>query len=97
MAPSLKKGRFCNLPCCLASLIQSLSWMSPLGTQDHILLSEFFYSPNVEVKFLYLNPPWRGWPRYTPALGALSVISYDSQGYVGGILTRLHKTRVETG
>jgi hypothetical protein len=41
----------------------------------------------------YLCPPGTGWPIYiyTPqALGSLFVASYDSQGYGGGIRTRLH-------
>jgi hypothetical protein len=47
--------------------------------------------------FLYLYPPGTWWPSYTPwALGSLSVASYDSQGYDGGILTRLH-TGYENG
>jgi hypothetical protein len=43
------------------------------------------------LRSLYLYPPGTGWPSYTPrALGSLYVASYDSQGYDGGILTRLH-------
>jgi hypothetical protein len=48
--------------------------------------------------FYYLRfdipPTWRGRNRvtrlYPQALGSLFVSSYDSQGYGGGILTRLH-------
>jgi hypothetical protein len=40
---------------------------------------------------LYLYPLGTGWPSYTPGTGFLFVASYDSQGYGGGIRTRLHK------
>jgi hypothetical protein len=36
------------------------------------------------------EPSGRGWPDYTPqALGSVFVASYDSQGYGGGMRTRL--------
>jgi hypothetical protein len=40
---------------------------------------------------LYLCLPVTWWPSYTPqAPGSLFIALYDSQGYGGGILTRLH-------
>jgi hypothetical protein len=91
MAPSLTRGRVCNL-LLLLGLVSGVSLGSEShGTQDHILFSEFLrlpqpggpgpriYIPRDKVAQLY--------PR---ALGSLYVASYDSQGYGGGILTRLN-------
>jgi hypothetical protein len=47
--------------------------------------------PTWRTRSLYLCPPVTGWPSYTPqAPGSLFVAFYDSRGYGGGILSRLH-------
>jgi hypothetical protein len=47
--------------------------------------------PTRRTRSLYLCHPVTGWPSYTPqAPGSLFISFYDSQGYGGGILTRLH-------
>jgi hypothetical protein len=60
-APSLTRGRICNL------LIQfpSLSGPSPaeLMTTSYSLIWD---SPTMRAGFLYLYPPGRGWPSYIP-------------------------------
>jgi hypothetical protein len=51
----------------------------------------FYCPPTWSDRPPYLYPPGIWCPSYTPrALGSLSVASYDSQGYGGGIVTRLH-------
>jgi hypothetical protein len=64
------------------------------GTQDHILLSQFLRlpQPGGPDPRIYI-PQGQGGPR---ALGSFSVASYDSQGYGGGILSRLHKGKWAT-
>jgi hypothetical protein len=48
-------------------------------------------SPNLEVQVpVFLSPRNRVAQLYPRALGSLFVASYDSQGYSGSILTRLH-------
>jgi hypothetical protein len=39
---------------------------------------------------VFISPRYRVAQIYPRALGSLSVTSYDSQGYGGGILTRHH-------
>jgi hypothetical protein len=47
--------------------------------------------PNFEGQVpVFISPRNRVAQIYPRALGSLSVTSYDSQGYGGGILTRLH-------
>jgi hypothetical protein len=41
-------------------------------------------------RFPHSYPPGTVWPSYTPRHWVLSVASYDSQDYGGGIRTRLH-------
>jgi hypothetical protein len=43
----------------------------------------------------YLYTPGTGWPRYTPRHWIPFSSSYDSQGYGGGIRTRLHTGQLE--
>jgi hypothetical protein len=65
VAPSLMRGRVCNL-----QLLQSLASAVPLGsesceTQDHIFqISET--PPTWRARSPYLYPPGIGWPSYTP-------------------------------
>jgi hypothetical protein len=54
---------------------------------SHLRLSQ----PGGPHPLIYI-PAGTGWPRYTPQeLSSLFVTSYYSQGYNGGILTRLHE------
>jgi hypothetical protein len=58
---------------------------------DHILLSQIQDSPNLEGQIpVFLTPSNRVAQLYPQALGYLSISSYDSQGYGGGIRPRLH-------
>jgi hypothetical protein len=116
VAPSLKRGRVCNL---LYNCFWALPEQSLLGWSPTELMTIFTVSSETSstwrARFPYFYPPGTGWPRYTPghwvpfpagsriyipqkqggpvipqALGFLSVASYDSQGYGGSILSRLH-------
>jgi hypothetical protein len=92
VAPFLKRGRICNLlfNCFLALPEQSLLGRSPTE------LTVIFYcliwdSSNLEGQVpIFISPRKRVAQLYPRALGSLSVTSYESQGYGGGILTRLH-------
>jgi hypothetical protein len=56
----------------------------------HILLSENRDSPSLESQVLvFISPRNRGTQLYLQTLGSLFVASHDSQGYGGGIRTRL--------
>jgi hypothetical protein len=59
------------------------------GSHDHILLSQIRDSPNLEGQ-VPLSHRNRVIQLYPQALDFLFVASYDSQGYGGGIRTRLH-------
>jgi hypothetical protein len=60
-------------------------------TRDHILLSQIRDSPNLEVQVrVFISPRNRVAQLYPQALGSPFVASYVSQGYGGGIRTRLH-------
>jgi hypothetical protein len=62
------------------------------GTRDHILLSQVRHSPNLEGQVpVFIYPRDRLARLYPQSLGSLIVASYDSQGYSGGIRTRLHE------
>jgi hypothetical protein len=64
---SLTRGRVCSL-----LLLLGLASAVPLGsasrgTQDHILLSQFFETPQTwRTRSPYLYSPGTGWPSYTP-------------------------------
>jgi hypothetical protein len=50
--------------------------------------------PNLEGQVpVFISPRNRVAQLYPRALGSLFVVSYDSQGYGGGILTRLYTDR----
>jgi hypothetical protein len=73
------------------------------GTHDRILLSQIQDSPNLEGQApIFISPQNRVAQLYTQVLGSLFVASYASQGYGGGIRTRLHtgltstNTRLDT-
>jgi hypothetical protein len=54
-------------------------------------------SPNLEGHVsVFTSPRSRVAPLYPQAMGSLFVASYDSQGYGGGIRTRLHASRFST-
>jgi hypothetical protein len=60
-------------------------------TLDHILLSQIRDSPILEGQVpVFISPRTRAAQVYPQALFYKFVASYDSQGYVGGIRTRLH-------
>jgi hypothetical protein len=60
-------------------------------TYDHILLSQIRDCPNLEGQVaVFISPRKKVAQLYPQALGSLFVASYDSQGYGGRILTRLH-------
>jgi hypothetical protein len=88
----LMRGRVWNLlyNCFWALPEHTLGWKSR-GTRDHILLSQFLRlpKPGDPGPRIYI-PQGQGGPDIPPALSSLSVVSYVSQGYGGGILTRLH-------
>jgi hypothetical protein len=60
------------------------------GNHNHILLSQIRDSPNPESQVpIFISPRIRVVQLYPQALGSLFVASYDSQGYGGGIESRL--------
>jgi hypothetical protein len=92
VAPSLTRGRVCNL-----LLLLVLARAVPLDsesreTQDDILLSQFLRLPQPGGPGpVFIPPRNRVAQIYPRALGSLSAASYDSQGYGGDILFHLHK------
>jgi hypothetical protein len=96
MAPSLVRRLVCNL-----LLLLGLANRVPLGsesrgTQEHILLSQFFILPNLEIKVLvFISRRSRVAQLYPQALGSLFIASYDLQSYGGGSPTLLHTTGFE--
>jgi hypothetical protein len=58
---------------------------------DHNLLSQIGDTPNLKGQApVFISARDRGAQLYPQTLGSLSVAFYDSQGYNGGIRTRLH-------
>jgi hypothetical protein len=58
---------------------------------DHSLLSQVRDSPNMEGQVpVFISPGNRVAQLYPQALGSLFIASYNSQGYSGGIQTRIH-------
>jgi hypothetical protein len=92
VAPSLTRGLVCNLlyHCFWALPEQSLLGRS-LAELTTIFYCLIWYSPNLEGQVpVFISPRNRVAQLYPRALGSLYVASYDSPGYGGGILTRLH-------
>jgi hypothetical protein len=92
VAPSRQRGRVCKLLLLLAPtsavLLGSQSRRTP---QDKIYCLNSWNSPNLKGQVPTLIAPRNRVAKLYPrALGSLYVASYDSQGYGGGILTRLH-------
>jgi hypothetical protein len=90
-APSLAGERVCRLQLLLA-LASAIIFRSEFReTHDHILLSQIWNFANLEDWVpMFISPRNRVTQLYRQALGSLFVTSYDSQGYGGGIRTRLH-------
>jgi hypothetical protein len=64
--------------------------------RDHILLSQIRDSPNLEGQVpVFISPGNRVALFYPQALGSLFVTFYNSQGYGGGIRTRLHADKTQ--
>jgi hypothetical protein len=91
-APSLARGWVCNL---LVQLPLGLARAVTFGyksyrTHDHFLLSHMRLPQPREPGPCTYIPQEQGGPVIIPGTGFPFVASYDSQGYGGGILTRLH-------
>jgi hypothetical protein len=80
--------------CCLASSVQSLSSLCPTGLKTIFYCPNFWDFSNLKDQSPYLYPQGQGGPVILWALGSISVSSYDSQGYGGGIVTRHLKVEV---
>jgi hypothetical protein len=90
--PSLTRGWVCNL---LIQLFLCLARAVTLGSKSRRTHDHFYClildSPNMEGQVpVFIYPRNRVAQLYPRALGSLFVASYDSQGYGGGILKRLH-------
>jgi hypothetical protein len=93
-ASSLTRGWACNLPIqFLLRLARAVTLGSKSSrTNDHILLYQLRLSqPGGPGPCIYI-PRNRVAQLYPRTLDSLFVTSYDSQGYGGGILTRLHRS-----
>jgi hypothetical protein len=76
--------------CCWSSSAQSFSGPSLAGHMIKFYYLRFATSPTWRASSPHLYPPGSGSSLHPQALGSLFAASYDSQGYGGGILTRLH-------
>jgi hypothetical protein len=77
--------------CCWSSPAQSFLGPSPAGLVTTFYCLRFETPPTWRAGFPYLYPPSnRVAQLYSQAVSSLFVASYDSQGYGGGIRTRLH-------
>jgi hypothetical protein len=89
---SLMRGRICRL-----QLLPALTSTVILGSESHrthdrILLSQTRDSPNLESQVpIFISLRSRVAQLYLHVQGSISVASYKSQGYGGGIRTLLHK------
>jgi hypothetical protein len=85
------RGRVCH-----SQLLLSLTSVVILGsescvTHDHILVPQIRDSPNLEGQVaVFISLRNRVVQLYPQAMGSFFVNSYDSQGYGGGIRSRLH-------
>jgi hypothetical protein len=92
VAPSLTRGRVCNLVC---NCFWALPEQSLLGRSPAELTAIFYCfiwdSTNLEGQVpVFISPRNRVAQLYPRTLGSLSVASYDSRGYGGGIIICLH-------
>jgi hypothetical protein len=91
VAPSLTRRRVCNL-----LLLMVLASAVPLesesrGTRPYFIVPILETPSNLEGQIsVFISARNRVAQIYPRALGSLSVASYDSQGYGGGTLSRLH-------
>jgi hypothetical protein len=92
---SLTRGRVCCLQFLLVLASAVILMSESRGTRDHILLPQIRDCPNLEGQVpVFLSPRNRVAQLYPKAPSSLFVASYDSQGYGGGIQTRLHLARI---
>jgi hypothetical protein len=88
---SLTRGWVCRLQLLLALTSAVILRCESRVNHDHILLSQIRDSTNLEGQVPVFTSPRNGLAQlYPQVLGSLFVASYDSQGYGGGIRTRLH-------
>jgi hypothetical protein len=88
---SLTRGWVCRLQLLQVLASAVILRSQSRGTHDHILLSQIRDSPNLEGQVpVFISPRNRVARLYPQASGSLFVASYDSQGYAGGIRTRLY-------
>jgi hypothetical protein len=91
VASFLTRGWVCRLQLLLVLASAVILRFESRGTHDHILLSQIRDSPNLEDQItVFISSRNRVARLYPQALGSLFVVSHDSQGYGGGVLTRLH-------
>jgi hypothetical protein len=90
--PSLTRGWVYRLQLLLALASVFFLRSKSRKTRDHILLSQIRDSPNLECQVLIFISPGNRLAQLNPqVLDSLFVASYDSQGYGGGIRTRLQE------
>jgi hypothetical protein len=89
-APSLTRGRVCSLQLLLVLASAVILGSKSRGTHGHILPSQIWeiHQPGSKGPSIY-NSRNRVAQLYPQALGSLFVAPHDSQGYGGGIRTRL--------
>jgi hypothetical protein len=87
----LTRGRICRLQLLLVLATAVIPRFGSRETHDHILLSQIRDVHNLEGQVpVFICHRNRVAQLYPQALGSLFVVSYNSQGYGGGIRTRLH-------
>jgi hypothetical protein len=87
---SLMRGWVCRLQLRLARTNADILKSESRATQCHLLLSQIRDSPNLEGQVpVFISSSNRVTRLYSQTLGSLFV-SYDSQGYGGGIRSSLH-------
>jgi hypothetical protein len=83
---SLTRGWVCRLQLLLVLASAVILRSKSRGTHDHILPSQIRNFPNLEGQVpVFIYPRNKVVRIYPQAVGSLSVASYDSQGYSGGI------------
>jgi hypothetical protein len=88
---SLTRGWVCSLQLLLAVGGAVILRSESRRTRDHILLSRYETPPNLKGQVdVFISPRNRVAQLYPQALGSFSVAPFDTQGYGGGIRTRLH-------
>jgi hypothetical protein len=88
----MTRGWVCRLQLLLVLANAVILKSESRRTHDDILLSQIPDSPNLEDQVpVFMSPMNRVAQLYSQTLGSLFVAYYDSQGYGGGIRTRLHR------